>query len=1094
MKRGFRKRYFSALLMATILLATISIIYLETYSNQNNINGNVISPITGNVVGDTSWQNNIPASHPRLWWNSTRITQAQQWYNAHPFTLPTITNGDHAFLHALASIMTGNTQYCTNAVNWLVGYSLPAGQVLPSAIGSDASRWDGENAILIYDWCWNQMSASQRSTVIGNWNTWLGNINQQSWGGVGMEQNNYYWGNLRNSLEWGIATYGENSQAQSFINNALVTRWENSFIPHANNAVAGKGGVLQEGPGYGAVIPWYSTIPFETVNMYGRDVSVESNFFKESIMYLVYSTTLSQTTRKGDLNPSYELFQFNDDEYPQNSQIYYIRTYYGDAMTYFANHWKNLPLGQYARQWINTIVPKTTKLYSAFNSSGSALAFSNLPLDYYAPGPGFFYTKNSWNPSSTSINLQLGAFSAVGHSHKDSGTFQIWKNGKWMSRETTGYAQNIIGYNGASVGVIEHVAHNGLLFNGVGQLSDSWTKGKPVVTRLESKSDYSYASVDLGDIYKANADFAGRVPESPTSTTVREFIFIKPLETLLIFDRIGSASSSFTKTFLLHSETNPVKQDNTHYILGNGGLRLSALTPGLPSDGSGITIVNEGTSGVGQYRMQEEISGSAVSYLINVLDSSGQNVAATLVDNGNTFIITIGSYVIVLNKGISSVGGTINGNALRNDVQGISVTDNGPVWSGTVVGPTLTVSVNGGGSVSSNAGGITACTGICSASYLSGQSIILTATPTSGTSFLGWGGDCSSAGTSASCSLNMGTSDKNVVASFSLPVPPVAPIGFGASSSSAAVQVDLVWGLVTNAVSYNAYRSNSPTGPFIAIASGITGTSYLDTAVSPLTTYYYRVTAVNAGGESSPSVIVGVTTSSAGGGNPTGNLISDSGFESGNAGFSSSGYNLDNMTRITSGTINGFGSLQFTTNRSGDRDGAQITYSGTADKVVMSGKLRADIAVSTSLGLCPGVYYSDGSFVENCTSLSLTGKQNVVQTFSVILDLDDARTLNRFWFAIKNNGVMVTYTIDDVSLAVPSGANYHPADKNTDNKINNTEISAYNFCWKTPGCTTYGGPISTSFVSNANFIWKSRFDSLYHYDSTLSCPGCYISG
>ena len=78
-------------------------------------------------------------------------------------------------------------------------------------------------------------------------------------------------------------------------------------------------------------------------------------------------------------------------------------------------------------------------------------------------------------------------------------------------------------------------------------------------------------------------------------------------------------------------------------------------------------------------------------------------------------------------------------------------------------------------------------------------------------------------------------------------------------------------------------------------------------------------------------------------------------------------------------------------------------------------------------------------------------------------------------------------------VIIRDASNYHPADKDHNLKINNTEIASYNFCWKTFGCTTYGEPISTSFISNANFIWKSRFDSLYHYVGG-SCPACYVSG
>ena len=53
----------------------------------------------------------------------------------------------------------------------------------------------------------------------------------------------------------------------------------------------------------------------------------------------------------------------------------------------------------------------------------------------------------------------------------------------------------------------------------------------------------------------------------------------------------------------------------------------------------------------------------------------------------------------------------------------------------------------------------------CSASYASGTSVTLTATPSAGTLFIGWGGACASAGTSPTCQLTM-TSAMNAIPEF----------------------------------------------------------------------------------------------------------------------------------------------------------------------------------------------------------------------------------------------------------------------------------------------------------------------------------------
>ena len=70
----------------------------------------------------------------------------------------------------------------------------------------------------------------------------------------------------------------------------------------------------------------------------------------------------------------------------------------------------------------------------------------------------------------------------------------------------------------------------------------------------------------------------------------------------------------------------------------------------------------------------------------------------------------------------------------------------------------------------------------------------------------------------------------------------------------AAGQVTLAWQAPAGAVSYNVYRSTTPGGEgTVPLATGISGTTYVDTDVMNGLTYYYEVTAVDTGGESAVS-------------------------------------------------------------------------------------------------------------------------------------------------------------------------------------------------------------------------------------------------
>jgi hypothetical protein len=67
-------------------------------------------------------------------------------------------------------------------------------------------------------------------------------------------------------------------------------------------------------------------------------------------------------------------------------------------------------------------------------------------------------------------------------------------------------------------------------------------------------------------------------------------------------------------------------------------------------------------------------------------------------------------------------------------------------------------------------------------------------------------------------------------------------------------QITLAWDAYTGATSYNVKRADNTGGPYTAIASSVSGTSYVDTTAQPGRTYFYVVTA---------NLLVGETLNSA---------------------------------------------------------------------------------------------------------------------------------------------------------------------------------------------------------------------------------------
>ena len=91
---------------------------------------------------------------------------------------------------------------------------------------------------------------------------------------------------------------------------------------------------------------------------------------------------------------------------------------------------------------------------------------------------------------------------------------------------------------------------------------------------------------------------------------------------------------------------------------------------------------------------------------------------------------------------------------------------------------------------------------------------------------------------------------------------PSAPTGVSATAQS-SFSILVSWNAVSTATGYRVYRSSSSSGTYSIFAGGaspLSATSWTDTSCQPNTAYYYKVVAVNDGGDSNQSSTASATT------------------------------------------------------------------------------------------------------------------------------------------------------------------------------------------------------------------------------------------
>ena len=191
---------------------------------------------------------NYPSAHPRIYLNSTQQARLKASVSANSPAWATFKSvvdkwmggddiwGFDEWNAALVGNLVGDSKYCAQAIKTSDAQVAAAetaenGGSAPEVAGDDYLQIGPMvgNVALVYDWCYSQVTSSQRTRWIAYMNQAVSNVwhpSSASWGGHPMPWNgwatddpsdNYYYSFLRATMLVGLATRGDNSQADTWL-------------------------------------------------------------------------------------------------------------------------------------------------------------------------------------------------------------------------------------------------------------------------------------------------------------------------------------------------------------------------------------------------------------------------------------------------------------------------------------------------------------------------------------------------------------------------------------------------------------------------------------------------------------------------------------------------------------------------------------------------------------------------------------------------------------------------------------------------------------------------------------------------------------
>ena len=580
----------------------------------------------------------FPTAHPRIYLtpNRARLSAALSAGTPAATRFKSIVDqwmggadlwGFSAWNAALIGQLTNHATYCTTAVATIETQDstaegkIAAGQAPDVAADSylDVGDMIGDLA-LVYDWCFNQVTAAQRTRWLAYadqavWNVW--HASTAKWGNTTIPwtswstdnpMNNYYYSFLRATMLLGLAAKGEDSQADAWITEFHDTKLMNQLMPRFNADLVGGGS--REGTGYGVAMRrlfelydlWQSTT--------GENIGTATPHTRQSMLSALHQLvpTLDRFAPTGDQSRDSTASFF---DYQRHYLQELIQMFPGDRL---APRAKTLLQASSLPTMSSGFMAVDDFLYD--NASVTAQPV-DLNTTYYASGIGELYARSGWDTHATWVNLIAGPYTED-HAHQDQGSLMIYKDG-WLA-----YDSVIDSHSGLTQ---DTTAHGLVRITSGGAPVRQVVGTKPQLSSLHQGPGYTYAAADLTSAYNGN---------SAVQKVQREVVYLLP-DVVVVFDRVQSAAGT-TQTWQLASPVAASISGTLATIASSGhALKVQQIAGGSMSVTPFTSVSSDYSGG---FRLDETMSGGDNRYL-HVLSIDGAASSVTPAGGGANPGVTI---------------------------------------------------------------------------------------------------------------------------------------------------------------------------------------------------------------------------------------------------------------------------------------------------------------------------------------------------------------------------------------------------------------------------------------------------------------------